>query len=333
MNILKKFAVFAAFAAAMTVAGCSDQDQSSLSIEDFQGRAKISGTVSYNEGQAYNNGKYTELNKVAANTPVYIRISNSSLLPNGNASGYTTLETVTDANGKYEIEVPLPDQGARIYLHAPSFTGTRTLLKSWENGSPVFEKQEVVFEMASTSLSVVPNDIVFENLKYGFVEQENEVALVTEVPFAVKVGLGVFQNSGTPVLSYKSGTSVVIRVRYDEISEGGSVMYRNYGATTDYNGEAKFNIPAPRKDWSDVRIEIKALPFHVSTFEYSTYSSQYTIMGGTYKQYNGGQLVNDGVYTYASFTEESGAEREIKMVFVPDEGVLTYGYAWYNYNW
>jgi len=43
--------------------------------------------------------------------------------------------------------------------------------------------------------------------------------------------------------------------------------------------------------------------------------------------------VNDGVYTYASFTEESGAEREIKMVFVPDEGVLTYGYAWYNYNW
>ena len=53
--------------------------------------------------------------------------------------------------------------------------------------------------------------------------------------------------------------------------------------------------------------------------------------GGTYKQYNGGQLVNDGVYTYASFTEESGAEREIKMVFVPDEGVLTYGYAWYNY--
>lgn len=82
-----------------------------------------------------------------------------------------------------------------------------------------------------------------------------------------------------------------------------------------------------------MRIEIKALPFHVGTFEYSTYSSQYTIMGGTYKQYNGGQLVNDGVYTYASFTEESGAEREIKMVFVPDEGVLTYGYAWYNYNW
>ena len=123
MNILRKFAVFAAFAAVTTVfVGCSDQDQSSLSIEDFQGRAKISGTLSYNEGQAYNNGNYTELNKVAANTPVYIRISNTYLSPNGNASGYTTLETVTDANGKYEIEVPLPDQGARIYLHAPTFT-------------------------------------------------------------------------------------------------------------------------------------------------------------------------------------------------------------------
>lgn len=332
MNILRKFTVFTAvIAAMMALPGCSEE-QSSLSLEDFPGKAKLSGTLSYNEGQAYSNGKYTELNKVAANMPVYIRINNADLMPNG--KGTTTLETVTDANGKYEIEVPLPDNGARITLYAPSFTGTRTLLKTWENGSPVFEKQEVVFKMADKSLIIEPNDIVFENLKYGFMEREEEASLVTEVPMTVKVGLGALRE-GTPYLTYKPGVSVVIRVRYDEFSENGTTMYRNYGATTDYDGEAKFNIPAPQKDWSNVYIEIRVQPFEVDLFSYSTYSSEYIIEGGTYKQYNAGRLVNDGVYTYVSFTRSQSVEElvKVKMVFVPDDDVNAHGYYWGNYNW
>lgn len=255
MNILRKFAVFTAvIAAMMVIPGCSE-DQSSLSLEDFPGKAKLSGTLSYNEGQAYSNGKYTELNKVAANMPLNVLIRNSALV--AGAKGYTTLETVTDAEGKYEIEVPVPDGGITVRLRASSFTGTRTLVKDWENNSPVFENQEVVFKLDET-LDIEPDDILVENLKYGFVEREKEVALVTEVPLTVRVGLGVFDREGGTYTSFQSGVSVLIQVCYDELEENGDDMWRCYGATTDFNGEAKFNIPAPRKDWSDVRIYMKA---------------------------------------------------------------------------
>ena len=43
--------------------------------------------------------------------------------------------------------------------------------------------------------------------------------------------------------------------------------------------------------------------------------------------------MNNGVYTNVSFTEESRSEREVKMVFVPDDDVDLYGYYWGNYNW
>jgi len=333
MNILRKFTVFTAvIAAMMALPGCSEE-QSSLSLEDFPGKAKLSGTLSYNEGQAYSNGKYTELNKVAANTPLYVLISNADLV--GDAKGYTTLETVTDAEGKYEIEIPVPDGGISVRLRAPSFTGTRTLVKDWENNSPVFENQEVVFKM-DESLDIEPDDILVENLKYGFVEREEEVALVTEVPLTVKVGLGVFDREGRTALSYQSGVSVLIRVYYDELEENGYNMLRYYGATTDFNGEAKFNIPAPRKDWSDVRIDMKALPFHVNTFDYYDYYNSYSsISGGTYKQYYSRNQSLD-LWQYdddVSFTESNEPKYELKMVFVPDDDVNAHGYYWGNYNW
>lgn len=267
--------------------------------------------------------------------PLNVLIRNSALV--AGAKGYTTLETVTDAEGKYEIEVPVPDGGITVRLRASSFTGTRTLVKDWENNSPVFENQEVVFKLDET-LDIEPDDILVENLKYGFVEREEEVALVTEVPLTVRVGLGVFDREGGTYMSYQSGVSVLIRVYYDELEENGSNMWRYYGATTDFNGDAKFNIPAPRKDWSDVRIYMKALPFHVNTFDYYSHgyygSDKYTIYGGTYKQYYGsGYALDQWKYYSVSFTESEKPEKELKMVFEPDDDVMTYGYYWNDYNW
>lgn len=318
--------------ATMVISGCSE-NQSSFSIEDFPGKAKLSGTLSYNEGQAYSGGKYTELNKVAANTTLYVLIENAELI--GNSKGYTTLETVTDAEGKYEIEVPVPDGGMTVRLRATSFTGTRTLVKDWENNSPVFESQEVVFKM-DESLYIEPDDILNANLKYGFVEREEDVALVTEVPLTVSVGLGVFDREGNTYLTYRSGVSVLIDVCYDEFEENGQSMWRYYGATTDFNGKARFNIPAPRKDWSNVRIYMKAQPLHVSTFDYYDryYHDKNVIYGGMYKHYYGQGYALDQWKSYrVSFTESETSEYELKMVFVPDDDVEAHGYYWGSYNW
>lgn len=321
MNILRKSTVLATVAVAMAVcAGCT-REQSSFSIEDLKGRTKISGILSYNLGQAYENGKYSELHKVAADKPVYVRVNNTSYSLTGAAFGYTQFETKTNANGEYEIEVPVPDKGAQIFLSAPSFAAKRTLLESWENG-PVFKNQEVIFEMNETSLTVYPNDILFKDLKYGFTPRESQASLVTEVPLTVRVDANLSS-------TYQSGISVVITVRYDGILENNSVMYRNYGATTDSNGEAKFKIPAPQTTWSDVSITIRAIPHRVERFKYNDNN----ILGGTYKQCKNGSLALSGVTDKVSFDGAKEVVKEIKMVFVPDEGVETYGYNWSNYAW
>lgn len=342
MGFLSKFNVMVACASALLAVTSCGNDQTSLSIEDIQGKAKIVGSLAYSEGQSYENGQYAELIKPASQKRVFVKVSNGSLDPKGTASGYTTYETMTDENGNYEIEIPAVEKaaGTNIIVQPETFVGTRTLLTGVENGQPKFEQKEVVFEIAERSLVVKPNDIKVEDLTYGFTERNMEEGFPVTVPLNVKVGLGVFKsdyytNRRVCDFDFRQGTSVMITVTYDGIMENNSAMTRNYAVTTDYNGEAHFNIPAKDKQWSNVNISIKAMPFTVSSFNYyDYYGTQYVINGGVYRQYYGGGIV-DAVDTVVDFTGLDGvtAYVEARMVFVPFVGVEDYGYSYNSYDW
>lgn len=324
MNILRKFAVFAAFAAAMTVfAGCSDQDQSSLLIEDIQGKVKITGTISYSEGQAYVNGQYAELYKGVVNAPVYVLIKNADLLLDTNALGYTTLETMTDTVGRYEIEIPVPNQGADVILQTPSFTGKHTLLKEWKNNEPIFQTDEVVFYMDTLVFRVSPNEILFKDFAYCF-KKRTDASLTETITKIVKVGFGIITEGGELAFEFKPNQLVTIKVWYTNLFENGTNMYREYKKSTDENGEAKFDIPTPSKSLSSISsLGVQVDSLRVSSFTYYDKDSYDVkiIDGGTYFRY-GSRYLSDSRDTIG-----------VQMYFLPDRGVETYGYRYWNYEW
>ncbi len=153
LNNLKSLAVIAI--ATMAFTSCS-KDQTSFSIDDIQGKAKIKGTVSYSEGYDRTGNKII---KMATNTTILVKIDNNDLSPIGNAYGTTTFETVTNGKGEYEIEIPVLEGGAFVTIQPQDFIGKQKNFSSNET--------EGIFT-AETTCHVVPNDIQFKDIEYQF---------------------------------------------------------------------------------------------------------------------------------------------------------------------
>ena len=156
--------------AAMAFTSCS-KDQTSLSVDDIRGKAKIKGTVSYSEGIEYKNNERNEIIKMATNTTVLVKISNAGLSLKNNTYGFTTFETVTNDKGEYEIEVPVLENGTTIIIQPQTFIGKYKTIDNWNNGKPVYETLEGIFEAEATYYSVKPNEIRFGDIEYTFNER------------------------------------------------------------------------------------------------------------------------------------------------------------------
>lgn len=167
LNNLKTLAVIIMTAMAFT--SCS-KDQTSLSVDDIQGKAKIKGIIFYSEGVEYKNNDSHEIIKMATNTTILVKISNNQLSLKGNAYGFTTFETVTNDKGEYEIEVPALENGTTIIIQPQSFVGKYKSIDEWNNGKPVYATLEGIFE-AKESCSVTPNQIIFKDIEYEFNER------------------------------------------------------------------------------------------------------------------------------------------------------------------
>ncbi len=154
LNNLKSLAVIAI--ATMAFTSCS-KDQTSFSIDDIQGKARIKGTVFYSEGT---NNRGDEIIKMATNTTILVKIDNSYLSPIGNAEGTTTFETVTNGKGEYEIEIPVLEKGALVTIQPQAFIGK-------QKNSSSNETEEGIFT-AEATCQVVPNDIQFKDIEYQF---------------------------------------------------------------------------------------------------------------------------------------------------------------------
>lgn len=173
LNNLKSLAVIAI--ATMAFTSCS-KEQTSLSIDDIQGKARIKGTLTYSEGTEYKNGESNKIIKAATNTTIWVKISNASLSPNGQIPGYTTFETVTDAKGEYEIEVPVSESiyGTEIRMQPQPFIGKYKKISNdnWNYNRPTYETIEGVFETDEISFNARPNQIIFKDIEYRFEERQ-----------------------------------------------------------------------------------------------------------------------------------------------------------------
>lgn len=341
--MLNKFKLFIAVAiTAVAVSSCSE-DQTSLSANDIKGKAKIKGIITFNEGQSYQNGKFTEIIKPYAKDTVFVKIANSSLDPKGQATGYTTYIALTDESGQYEVEVPAIDraEGTAVTVQTKPYVGKRNMLVSWENEKPVFEAQEVIFK-ANFTETVHPYDIVLKDVLCGFTPRNSEVGYPETVELQVKVGENSYESNGindhTPIFKLTSDIDVVIEVSYDSDEDGdGNDDIRLYGATTNNNGYAIFSIPSKETTWSDVLITTKVAPYTANSFNYYNGTSGVIIGKGTYNQVDS-DFYNtlEGISGWYNFTPISAPVVSVKMVFNPfdnaeNEDVYN-KYTWYNVN-
>ena len=128
---------------ALGFSSCSE-DQTSLSIDNIQGKAII---------------------KPVMNTTVYVMINNSSFNNNSSSyGGYTTLETTTDAQGKYEIEIPAVENGVTVTIKAKSFEAPYYKINS-NSGSGTTQNSVIAKDAVYSSPEIIlsdikPNDII-----------------------------------------------------------------------------------------------------------------------------------------------------------------------------
>lgn len=177
LNGLKTLMIVAI--AAVAFSSCSE-DQTSLSINDIKGTAKLIGSFTYDDGQATttSSSSSTTSEKPAANVKVVVYISNASLDPKSDATGYTTYETTTDAKGEYEIVIPAVETGTNITIQAAPFEGkhyySSNSSSSSSSSAPVVK--EGVYSVIYITGSVKPNDIIaVGKAEYGFTAFDESV--------------------------------------------------------------------------------------------------------------------------------------------------------------
>lgn len=363
---MKKFLLSAAAAVFALVlgTGCA-KEQSSISVDDIKGSAKIVGTLSYSQGTGHSSNKFTELVSPAANRKVWVKVPNNSLAPNGQATGFSTFETVTDENGKYEVVIPAVDQnGMTVHVQAESFEGTHTLVKSISGSNIEWDHRNVVFYHDDVNVAGVrPNDIKVANIAYGFQEVDADIDFPETVTFKVQVGqngyarrtesddFGNYNYFVTPLVSAYNGAAVVATVYYtdengDQIEENGSQMVRKYAVTTSTDntattpsksGYAVFNIPAKSAD-CQMNVEIDVLEYAQPNFVFYKREVDPTEGGFVVRSYP-----MSGIYTpyygtgykRITFSPLYHQILSVYMVFEPfaTESNVTGGYNPYSENW
>lgn len=251
--MLTKFKMFAVVAvAAMALTGCA-KEESSLSIDDLPGRAKVKGIVYYSNEQKY--VKETEntdpvvkdLYVPKAEVKVLAKIDNASL--DARANGYTIFETTTDAEGRYEFEIPVPENGIAIELEALPFEGMKNTYDGRFNNTPQFSEKEGVFKNGKARVTLSPNGIENKDIKYRFIQKSNteleENSSISKTTLRVNVYEGVYSYS-SPYFSM-SNSSVDVTIKDEN---------NNTETKRTSNGSVYFEIENPSQNAMNVTITV-----------------------------------------------------------------------------
>lgn len=318
----------------VVLTGCS-KEQTSFDLEDIQTKAKIVGNLSYDAGQGYSSGQYTQLIKPAANTRVIAKVSNSSLSPNGESKGYTYYETTTDSNGAYELELPAVDYGTIVEIVPDMFKGTYNTVESVSNNTPKFNNEDVYYEVDGETFEIKPYETVVFDAIYTPEGRNIAQPYKYTSTFIVKVGEGIYvynEEEDEIEKNFNTARNKNVMATINGVS---------YGATTNSDGYATFIIPSEKKAWK-TNVVIKVEGYATSKYEYivreyDKESKEYIIKkndikGGYYMQNS-----ND-IEKSITFLGIDGVRPSLKvrMVFYPFTTVEDYGYTpsdWSSVLW
>ena len=351
MNILRGFKAIAAFSIiAMLFASCSE-DQTSLNINSLPGKAKIIGSLTYSEGTTLTEGgQFVELIKPAANKEIIFTIPNEAYTGNAESKGNSVFKTKTDANGKYEIEIPASIVKATpISIQPVDFTGnfyrviqennelvvdTVLVVYRFDSNAPKNENTQIGRDDMETGMphittTLYPNQICFADLRYEEMDyQDLEKGYNQYVNLNGKIGMGLKEYHKPIVATDEAGVERLIKnaevINYFDKSPNTdliiSITYngytRYYNRTTDSNGEFSLNIPV--KDIQcELFYQIHALPFAA---KFANYERTYDVPEDAVYAYDYKRVDENGYYEEDNSMVNDGETNHIGGII----GALTY---------
>lgn len=351
MNILRGFKAIAAFSIiAMLFASCSE-DQTSLNVNSLPGKAKIIGSLTYSEGTTLTEGgQFVELIKPAANKEIIFTIPNEAYTGNAESKGNSVFKTKTDANGKYEIEIPASIVKATpISIQPVDFTGnfyrviqennelvvdTVLVVYRFDSNAPKNENTQIGRDDMETGMphittTLYPNQICFADLRYEEMDyQDLEKGYNQYVNLNGKIGMGLKEYHKPIVATDEAGVERLIKnaevINYFDKSPNTdliiSITYngytRYYNRTTDSNGEFSLNIPV--KDIQcELFYQIHALPFAA---KFANYERTYDVPEDAVYAYDYKRVDENGYYEEDNSMVNDGETNHIGGII----GALTY---------
>ncbi|MBR7068004.1 MAG: hypothetical protein IKI28_06775 [Bacteroidales bacterium] len=150
---MKRVMIFAMALAAL--ASCS-KEQSELNFSGIEGKATITGQVTYNDGHRKDGDGFVSSTKPAANIPVIAKVDYDQY--SGAAVGTKIIEATTDAEGKYTLTIPCGQKAVNVKVQPRGFTAPYYIL----SGSNTSETK-AFFEDAEKTVSVVMGDTKVQN--------------------------------------------------------------------------------------------------------------------------------------------------------------------------
>ena len=138
-------------------------EQSKLTVDTFSQKATIVGKVTYDRGIKWNSGvidSYSDW-QPAADVIVLARIAYSDIGGSG-AKGNYEIETKTDANGKYALDIPVGASSIGVTVSARPFYQRKSVLDN--DGKEAFVNEALYNNTSSSTIYVQSGDVKTYNI-------------------------------------------------------------------------------------------------------------------------------------------------------------------------
>ena len=235
---------------ATMLVGCNKpKEQTSLDIDDFTEKATIMGKLTYDEGQSLDGTNYVHNMKPAADITVTAVVANSEYSSSTTAKGNLTFTTKTDAEGNFELSIPVTSKGVEAKVKVASFVGKYRTITDVKNGEAVYSYEEVVYTLNDQTFTLGPNDIEIADGLFSYESRDNISSSAN-----VYGKLVYDEGQGFDGKNYTRLIKPAANVKITAIVDTGK---NTYTTQTDSNGNFELQIPVT----TSTSVKLKATSF------------------------------------------------------------------------
>ena len=279
---------------AASATSCSDKEQTCLDLNSMPQKASVTGVLSYSEGVTLIDGKFHESIKPVAGQTVDIIVDNDDY--KSGAKGETLIASVvTDENGRYSAEIPMPlTSSVNVIVRPHDFEGIHYSVEK-ENNKPVNKQSNVIYHAYQSSKNITGGSKGVLNIEYSDFSSLEQIEMFKgTAKLNIKVGKLIDRYTPAVTARYEDQTSEDYnklflasspkRITCFDIMASADALItvtysnnevRTYNATSGSNGVMTLTIPVIDTP-SQFTCEVEFLPVIADYRLYEQYSKEWS---------------------------------------------------------